>query len=159
MNTFKKTITATFAASLLAGALLGPASTFASAATKPVTSLTTTATLNNPSSNITVNPDASTITPASSNGEVGTNNLISNVIKKAITSALRYGGDYLGKLLSKLSPSAGNFVTKYSSKIADFLDSITNWQKNIIATGLVGIGIPPAEAYEIASAIVWLAGL
>ncbi|TDL69347.1 hypothetical protein E2R58_09285 [Paenibacillus amylolyticus] len=100
------------------------------------------------------------VTPtAQNNGDVSTQNLISNVIKKAITSALRYGGDYLGKLLSKLSPSAGNYVTKYSGKIADFLDSITNWQENTIATGLVGIGVPPAEAYEIVKYIVWLAGL
>ncbi|WP_440116142.1 hypothetical protein [Paenibacillus sp. QZ-Y1] len=50
-------------------------------------------------------------------------------------------------------------MINYSSKIADVLDSITNWQENILATALVSIGIPPAEAYEIATYIVWLAGL
>ncbi|MBT2290208.1 hypothetical protein J7E73_13865 [Paenibacillus albidus] len=100
------------------------------------------------------------VTPsAQNNGDVSTQNLISNIIKKAITNALRYGGDYLGKLLSKLSPTAGNYVIKYSGQIADFLDSITNWLENIIASGLLTFGIPPYEAYEIAKYIVWLGGL
>jgi hypothetical protein len=160
---FKKTITSTLAAALLVGALSGPATIFASPApTKTVASASSTIVSNNLTTRSfpIVSSNTVTVTPtALNNGDVGTQNLISNVIKKAITSALRYGGDYLGKLLSKLSPSAGNFVIKYSSKIADVLDSITNWQENIIATGLVSIGIPPAEAYEIATYIVWLAGL
>ncbi|MFJ2046857.1 hypothetical protein ACIOBL_24875 [Paenibacillus taichungensis] len=161
---FKKTITSTLAAAMLVGALSGPATIFASPA--PTTKTVVSASSPIVSNNLTtrsfpnVSSNTFTVTPtALNNGDVGTQNLISNVIKKAITSALRYGGDYLGKLLSKLSPSAGNFVIKYSSKIADLLDSITNWQENIIASGLVSIGIPPAEAYEIATYIVWLAGL
>lgn len=164
---FRKTVTATLATVMLLGALSAPASTFASTVTRPVTTVTSTSTFHN-ASIITAQAVSSGISkpgnaipiPIPTNGnKVEANNLISNVIKKAITTALRYGGNYLGQLLSKLSPKAGSFVTKYSGKIADFLDSITNWQENVIATGLVSIGIPPLEAYEIAKYIVFLAGL
>ncbi|OBZ12957.1 MULTISPECIES: hypothetical protein [Bacillales] len=139
----KKMIASVLAFSLLIGALIAPAAAFAAnSKTGPV-----------------VATQVTVVSGSNAAGGYQTNNLISNVIKKAITAALRYGGSYLGKILEKLSPSAGKFVTKYSTKIADFLDSITNWQENIIATGLVAIGIPPAEAYEIAKVVVWLAGI
>jgi len=159
---FKKTIASTLAAGILMGALSVPVTVMASPAPVKTVSVSSSTLIGSSVSTLPSNKLSNTVivTPtAQNNGDVSAQNLISNVIKKAITSALRYGGDYLGKLLSKLSPSAGNYVTKYSGKIADFLDSITNWQENIIATGLVGIGVPPAEAYEIAKYIVWLAGL
>ncbi|MCY9593456.1 hypothetical protein PC41400_27840 [Paenibacillus chitinolyticus] len=136
----KKTlVSSVLAVSIVAGALAAPSASFASALKTPPLA----------------NSVSTTVAPTA----VQPDGLISNIIKKAITSALRYGGSYLGKLLEKLSPSAGQWLTKYSGKIADFLDSITNWQENIIATGLVSLGIPPAEAWEIAKAIVWLAGI
>lgn len=167
----KKSITSVLAVTMIVGALSGPAATFASPSKSSATTVTSTAIASN-SKNVTTNfvssnvstttrvvPVLPTVPDLSRGGGVETNNLVSNVIKKAITSAFRYGGSFLGNILSKLSPKAGSFVTKYSGKIADFLDSITNWQENVIASGLIAMGIPPIEAYEIATYLVWLAGI
>ncbi|WP_010503897.1 hypothetical protein [Paenibacillus elgii] len=140
----KKLVTSVLALSMVVSAL-APAASFASAA-KPV-----------PAPVVPV-VAVKTTPPVTGQGQVQPDNLISNIIRKAIIASLRYGGPYLGKMLQRLSPKAAEWVTKNTGRIADFLEAISDWQEATIASGLVAIGCPPDIAIHIAYVIVLIAG-
>lgn len=83
----------------------------------------------------------------------------SGITKTALIKGLRYGGSTLGKFVGKLSPKGEKYVKQYSNQIANFLENLSDWQEKPIIAGLVGIGIPPDIAAEIAKYAVLVAGI
>lgn len=142
----KKLVASMLSASIITGAMAAPTASFASS-------------LLQDGKEVSVSPVSPIQSPIPKNDSGNSEqNIISNVIKKAITNAIRHGGPFLNKLLSKVSPSAGKYVEKYANKLADFLDTLTDWQEVTVANYLVSLGVPPAEAANIAYYVVFLAG-
>lgn len=75
---------------------------------------------------------------------------------KLIANAFRVGGWLLEKILKPLSPKAADIVRAYSTKIANFLDTVTSVSEAILASGFRGLGMPSDVADALAKIIVAL---
>jgi hypothetical protein len=91
--------------------------------------------------------------------QVSVRSLPTSMLKKLIVNGLRYGGELLGDLLKIISKDGADWVKKNSSKAADFLDKLTEWQTEPIKLGLVALGLTPADALLIAEWIVLFIGI
>ncbi|MCY7484244.1 hypothetical protein [Paenibacillus alvei] len=91
--------------------------------------------------------------------QVSVQSLPTSMLKKLIVNGLRYGGELLGDLLKIISKDGADWIKKNSSKAADFLDKLTEWQTEPIKLGLVALGLSPADALLIAEWIVLFIGL
>ncbi|MCI1222869.1 MAG: hypothetical protein LKG16_07085 [Bifidobacterium subtile] len=67
-------------------------------------------------------------------------NIITTIAKKAIIKVFRWGAT---KLPAKVRP--------YAWKIADFLETLQNWEEGPIIWGLMQLGIP----YDVAQQAAW----
>lgn len=148
---------------MMIGALAVPASTFASAS-KPVASVSTKVTIStstpyvNSSTPISVTAQDQAAT-LNANGEVEQRNVIAKIGKKALSQILRYGGTGLGNLIKQIpydwAQSADKSLSKWGNQAADMLDAVDDFVENSYALGLVQLGVPPADAYEIAKFIAF----
>ncbi|WP_430111473.1 hypothetical protein [Paenibacillus sp. B1-33] len=95
--------------------------------------------------------------------QVSVQSLPTSMLKKLIVNGLRYGGELLGELLGDLlkiiSKDGADWIKGNSSKLADFLDKLTEWQTVPIQMGLVALGLAPGDALIIAEWIVLFIGL
>jgi hypothetical protein len=73
-------------------------------------------------------------------GRIQSINIITTIAKKAIIKIFRWGAT---KLPAKLRP--------YAWKIADFLETLQNWEEGPIIWGLMQLGIP----YDVAQQAAW----
>ncbi|MDQ0417741.1 hypothetical protein J2Z48_001914 [Croceifilum oryzae] len=77
--------------------------------------------------------------------------------KTAMVYALKYGGDYIGKLLKILNKEAGDYLKKHSYEIGDALDRFTTQiEQNLIDFMIHTLGFPQWVARNIAWAIMFL---
>lgn len=91
--------------------------------------------------------------------QVSVQSLPTSMLKKLIVNALRYGGELLGDVLKLVSKNGADWIKGNSSKLADFLDKLTEWQTVPIQMGLVALGLAPGDALIIAEWIVLFIGL
>ncbi len=78
---------------------------------------------------------------------------------KLAAQAIRKGGWLVSKLAGKISPKAEQVLSKNTNKIANWIETAGDVQEWALATFLVSLGIPPADAAAIAYWIVLFFGL
>lgn len=66
----------------------------------------------------------------SSNGKI----TLHGVKQKAVVYALKYGGKYLGDIVSILSKTNAKFLTKHSYAIATKLESLNKYGEGVLAS-------------------------
>lgn len=78
---------------------------------------------------------------------------------KLAAEAIRRGGPFVSKLVSKVSPKAGKIFKRNLDRIADWIEKAGNVQEAALAGFLMNLGIPSADAWLMARYIVLVFGL
>ncbi|MGD7044813.1 hypothetical protein [Jeotgalibacillus proteolyticus] len=93
-------------------------------------------------------------------GQIGTQNIVTNLAKKLAVQGLRKSGTYLEGPLSKVIGKKYAAQAKDSFyKIADYIERVQDVQETAIASILIQGGLPPDVASETAKWIVLFFGL
>lgn len=78
---------------------------------------------------------------------------------KAAATAFRYGGPFLSRVVSKVSPKAAKIIERKADRIANWLERAGNVRESGLVAFLKSIGVPTADARIVARYTILVFGL